>query len=1031
MKSIARIKPNMSVLKRDILPVSPFGMLSQAFTEEIMGRFERGAGMYPMYSLEYLYPDEDGSGEMPGGGNVHLEVQLKLILQQLKENKTNAAAERILKKTEELRLLREKTVVHHTTSTAGKPKPQRKSASDDRSMPWRELTQGVERGGIPDQTSYAQRNLMGMAKRIKAEQNHRSGDRSGVQMVRAGQQVMKSSVGSSDQHGTTLARVGAPNVSGLPGQMGHSLSEVQFFTSSEREAAGRHGLEQEKTAAGFVRQVGQVAVQAAEAVAQAMALETNGSRSEGSMRRSNENPSNEKETVHSRDPLREEKNNQEAERNLSGTSRAEVDSPAAERSVKERMNHSPDTKPMGAVARDMGTISGRAMSRLPDMEMQVSEASEQMTGLRQNKIPVSGSDGVSAMSSYLPLTLEHTQPEEASGQSAVVEQMSSSYEVGKELAKIIETAARSVEPTVPTVVTDGISRGTIGKSVPSGTESKRAAEGSTVDGSSASTETGPEVRALVRDRELSNVDSPAAYAPAQGHTNHVPGTKPMGSVSREMGTVSGRTISSLPDMEMQISEAAEQMFALQQNKIPVSGSDGVSAMSAYLPLTLEHMQTEEIAEQIVPGREAGKQFLDQTIKNAALGVEQTLLQIERSNQRGKIPAVENERQVRGGNSQARDSQPPLTLEYLQEPQPETAPPMEQMQALSPRILDKLLDTPGLRLLSKDISALAAERGKSGEISHIRSLSEQKSSGRAIVIGHGKKDGSANGEKNGGITSGGMPLLAVNVSTQESGWNQAVQPPVELVHMEPSLDAQAANSAGQISAHQNMGKQQEAILKEIQKSLTSGRAGTHSQNPLPSQTGSASHVMRGKVVVSSTQTGRLGRTAKGKQMMTSVGRRGQVAIPGMAGTDGVSLEALNAYPVLSMEYGGPLVAMARELRQTAQRELGRSGAAREMGMHIPAAKALEEKGTPETMQTLDLMTQPQIQEHQVVWQNPYMRSAPMEMTHHQKNNPQNQQRIQQSQPQVRMSDAEIRRAADKVFKLVQEKIIKERRRIGRM
>ena len=87
--------------------------------------------------------------------------------------------------------------------------------------------------------------------------------------------------------------------------------------------------------------------------------------------------------------------------------------------------------------------------------------------------------------------------------------------------------------------------------------------------------------------------------------------------------------------------------------------------------------------------------------------------------------------------------------------------------------------------------------------------------------------------------------------------------------------------------------------------------------------------------------------------------------------------------------------------------------------------------PETMQTLDLMTQPQIQAQQVVWENPYMRSAPAEMTHHQKNNPQNQQRTQQSQPQIRMSDAEIRRAADKVFKLVQEKIVTERRRIGRM
>ena len=104
MKSMARTKPNMAVLRRDILPVSPFGMLSQAFTDEIRGRFGAGRGMYPMYTLDYLEPEEEQQAEEGRDGDVHLEVQLKLVLQQLKESGDTQAAQRILEKVEALRL---------------------------------------------------------------------------------------------------------------------------------------------------------------------------------------------------------------------------------------------------------------------------------------------------------------------------------------------------------------------------------------------------------------------------------------------------------------------------------------------------------------------------------------------------------------------------------------------------------------------------------------------------------------------------------------------------------------------------------------------------------------------------------------------------------------------------------------------------------------------------------------------------------------------------------------------------------------
>ncbi|MBQ3077426.1 MAG: hypothetical protein IJC43_06185, partial [Clostridia bacterium] len=102
---LARTKADMSVLRKDILPVSPFAVLSQAFHEQIMGRFESRKGFFPMVSLEYLYPEE-AAEEETAAGEVHLDVSLKLILQQLKESGSDPAAERILKKVETLHLAR-------------------------------------------------------------------------------------------------------------------------------------------------------------------------------------------------------------------------------------------------------------------------------------------------------------------------------------------------------------------------------------------------------------------------------------------------------------------------------------------------------------------------------------------------------------------------------------------------------------------------------------------------------------------------------------------------------------------------------------------------------------------------------------------------------------------------------------------------------------------------------------------------------------------------------------------------------------
>ena len=244
------------------------------------------------------------------------------------------------------------------------------------------------------------------------------------------------------------------------------------------------------------------------------------------------------------------------------------------------------------------------------------------------------------------------------------------------------------------------------------------------------------------------------------------------------------------------------------------------------------------------------------------------------------------------------------------------------------------------------------------------------------------------------------LKADNVREGET-WGTGAQVPVELAHMEPSLGGDPAQP-------RETPRQQEQLLKQLQRSMaeTGGAGGTQAPR------------MGGRTLASHAKGAMAGRD-RNIATLTGLPRKGGAA----------ALEEMSAYPVLSMEYGGPLVAMAKELRQTAARELGKTGIAREMGVQSAAAKAMEEKGSPESMQTLELVTKPQLQE-QVVWQNPYMRSGPTEITHHQKNAQKNAQQQQRQQPQTRMSDAEIRRTADKVFKLVQEKIIAERRRIGR-
>ncbi len=83
MKSIAVTKPDMGVLSRDHLILSPFGTLSQVFGEELLARAQQQEGVWPYVPLELL---EEGEEPQPPAAPVKpvLQVNLQLVLEALR-----------------------------------------------------------------------------------------------------------------------------------------------------------------------------------------------------------------------------------------------------------------------------------------------------------------------------------------------------------------------------------------------------------------------------------------------------------------------------------------------------------------------------------------------------------------------------------------------------------------------------------------------------------------------------------------------------------------------------------------------------------------------------------------------------------------------------------------------------------------------------------------------------------------------------------------------------------------------------------
>ena len=123
MESIAVTKPDMGVLPRHRLALSPFGALAQTFAEELLARAERAEGRWPYVPLELL--EEAPPDAEPAPAPVY-QVDLRLVLEALRREKGESEQRRAV----------ERIVERVLTIRESRPAPQRKEkAGEGRERP--------------------------------------------------------------------------------------------------------------------------------------------------------------------------------------------------------------------------------------------------------------------------------------------------------------------------------------------------------------------------------------------------------------------------------------------------------------------------------------------------------------------------------------------------------------------------------------------------------------------------------------------------------------------------------------------------------------------------------------------------------------------------------------------------------------------------------------------------------------------------------------------------------------------------------
>ena len=102
MRSIAVTKPDMGVLSRERLLLSPFGTLAQAFGEELLARAEGKEGQWPFVPLDLLEEDHEAPAYGAVSPGITFQVDLQLVLEALRREggvtEQEKAAQRIVER---------------------------------------------------------------------------------------------------------------------------------------------------------------------------------------------------------------------------------------------------------------------------------------------------------------------------------------------------------------------------------------------------------------------------------------------------------------------------------------------------------------------------------------------------------------------------------------------------------------------------------------------------------------------------------------------------------------------------------------------------------------------------------------------------------------------------------------------------------------------------------------------------------------------------------------------------------------------
>ena len=104
MDSIAITKPNMGMLPQDRQGLSPFGVLSQAFSQELLARAGFQEGHWPLAALDLLEEGEEApASALPVQPVVQVDLKLMLQIMRQMDIRTEKAVERVVERIARLR----------------------------------------------------------------------------------------------------------------------------------------------------------------------------------------------------------------------------------------------------------------------------------------------------------------------------------------------------------------------------------------------------------------------------------------------------------------------------------------------------------------------------------------------------------------------------------------------------------------------------------------------------------------------------------------------------------------------------------------------------------------------------------------------------------------------------------------------------------------------------------------------------------------------------------------------------------------